>query len=327
MSQNDYIILEALTGYFPGAYRIVDRSGIIRYVGSSKNVKNRVQDHITALLRGKHDNHNLQIHYDHHGKGSFKYYYKRAKDREEAYDFEQQDLDKFMPLGILYNRAIDARVVWKGLKFSQLHRKHISEGNKGKKQTPEHIAKVQLARKGFKHTEETKQKLSTLKKGKRLSLQHRLSIASGNKGRIVTEETRSKISKSNTGKVNSPEKRAFLSKINKGNKNALGYKHTPEALEKMRLASTGRIYGPEVREKVRQASLGNQYAKGFKHSKETCKKWSDVRRGKINCITVSIDGIEYTNLRIASEKTGIKAANIHYRCKSKNFPNYKKIRL
>lgn len=69
--------------------------------------------------------------------------------------------------------------------------------------------------------------------------------------------------------------------INIGNKFALGYKHTPEAIEKIRLAGLGR-----------------------KHSKETKKKMSERAKGNKRCL-----GHKFTpeqNLRNSLSKLGIK---------------------
>lgn len=111
---------------------------------------------------------------------------------------------------------------WKGKKFSNEHRKNLSEahkglpsGNKGKKASLESRKKMSEAHKGHTVTEATRKKLSEAHKkivhvmtpqcweaaakantGRKLSAERRRKIGEGNKGKIVSEETRRKMSES-----------------------------------------------------------------------------------------------------------------------------------
>lgn len=324
----------ATTKPFIGSYIIVDHANIIRYVGSSRNIKKRIQDHISMLLRGNHDNEGLMKFYIQNGKRPFKYYAKEAVDREEAFDLEQAVLDFLMPKGILFNIASNARIHRFNVALSEEHKRAISNANRGIPKTPEHIAKVQASRGNYKHTEETKLKLSQSHKGKKQSESTILKRSKSMTGRKVSDETKLKLSMANTGKTHTFETRKRLSEVNKGNRNALGYKHTPEALEKMRQASTGK---KQTRESIEK---GIQKRKGFKMPRASIEKRlltiknrpleeATAINQKIslsNSIPVSIDGVIYTGLREASSILGIGKRTIHQRCLSNNFANYFQIK-
>ena len=78
-----------------------------------------------------------------------------------------------------------------GMKFSEEHRKHISEAKKGIKLPP--------------FTEEHKRKMSEALKGRVMSKEARQKISIAGKGRKHTEETKSKMSKTRTGMIRSEE--------------------------------------------------------------------------------------------------------------------------
>lgn len=63
-----------------------------------------------------------------------------------------------------------------------------------------------------------------------------------------------------------------LSIAMRGKQNALGSKHSPEAIEKQRKAAIEYMQNPEVRENQREKMLGNKYFLGHKHTKETIEK-------------------------------------------------------
>lgn len=116
-----------------------------------------------------------------------------------------------------------------GKKFSEEHRRKISEGRKGWRYTEEHRRNMSRARKGRKLSEETKQKISKSNMGKvRTEEQNRRN-----------SETSSGALNPNYGKVYTAEESAKMSRACMGNQNALGhqnslgYKHTKEARQKM----------------------------------------------------------------------------------------------
>jgi len=100
----------------------------------------------------------------------------------------------------------------------------ISAGNKGKKRTPEQIARMSAAQKGRKRppfSAEWLANLSKAHKGIGLGVKH-------------TPERCARISAALKGKKRSPEVCAAISARQKGKKHKGGWHHTEEAKAKMR---------------------------------------------------------------------------------------------
>jgi hypothetical protein len=87
----------------------------------------------------------------------------------EAFDLEKQLIARFgrrdLKTGILTNLS-EGGFGNAGRKFTEEHRRKMSEAAKGRKHTDESKAKISLKRKGVLASEETKKKLSEAKKGK-----------------------------------------------------------------------------------------------------------------------------------------------------------------
>jgi hypothetical protein len=90
----------------------------------------------------------------------------------------------------------------KGMKFSEEHRKNLSESHKGKKLSEEHKQKLIESRKGKNISEETRKKLSESHKGIKFSEERRKNISEAHKGIKMSEETKKKksVPKSEFGK-------------------------------------------------------------------------------------------------------------------------------
>jgi len=132
---------------------------------------------------------------------------------------------------------------WKGKKFSEEHRKRMSEAHRGiglgRKLSEEHKKKISVAAKA-RMTPEEKRKLSIALTGRRKSeeTKQRLSIAlMGNTnrlGNVCSEETKRKISQANKGRKRSKESRKRMSI------SARGKKLSDETKEKIRSWQIGR---------------------------------------------------------------------------------------
>ena len=143
----------------------------------------------------------------------------------------------------LSERQMGDKNYWFGKKFTEEHRRKISESNKGK-------------RLGIKLSDETKRKLSEThkgrpsnnviseqcrraaiasRKGKPLSLETRKKLSEIFKGREFSDETRKKLSVANTGKHHSEETKCKLRELNIGSK-------SPKA-KRVICIETGEIFG------------------------------------------------------------------------------------
>lgn len=187
------------------------------YIGQSINLRKRWRNHKTSLRRGDHPNRHLQAAWNKYGEKSFKFKKLEYCLIEEIDAREQHYLDIYMPRGMCYNNAIDAKVPARGLSPSAETRRKLSEAGKGhivsaetrrklseatKNSSPELVRKRADARKGFKFTEESRRKMSESQK----------------KRPPISDETREKLSKAALGKKRGPmsdEQRQKLSEAGK----------------------------------------------------------------------------------------------------------------
>ena len=109
-------------------------------------------------------------------------------------------------------------------------REKISISNKGKhsrKFTEDHKKKISNALKGKPFTEEHKRKISYSTKGKKKSVDHIIKVNNSLKGLLVGERN------GMFGKTHTDEVKMKLSSLQKGNKLFFGHTHTEEAKKKM----------------------------------------------------------------------------------------------
>lgn len=92
---------------FSGVYAIVNISKQKIYIGSSKNIKKRLEMHKTSLKHGKHHVARMQEAYN-RGDKFIAYVVTRVRIREEK-NFENDDLRYFEGLAIKQFKALDYR--------------------------------------------------------------------------------------------------------------------------------------------------------------------------------------------------------------------------
>ncbi len=129
------------------------------YVGSSKNIKNRIYDHMKKLRGNYHFNQYLQHTYNKYGKNSLQFMVlEECESREQMFvkeNYYLSLLDKEFRLNL-------AAVIPNG-EISLERRKQLSESQKGRKSGPlseEHKRKVSEGLKGRKHPPGTAEKIS-----------------------------------------------------------------------------------------------------------------------------------------------------------------------
>lgn len=181
-------------------------------------------------------------------------------DEVAAYDIEEfmilfygrEGIEEY---GILTNICLASRPPsHKGKSKSFEHRRKISEAQKGKKLSDEHLKNLQIAakktglsRRGSKHTPDAIQKMRNAKIGKQFSEQHRKNLSKANKrltgekngfyGKKHSEISKEKMSKSLKGKVRSDEFKENLSNYWKGKPKG---PMSEETKEKLRLRAKER---------------------------------------------------------------------------------------
>jgi group I intron endonuclease len=133
------------------------------YIGSAVNYKRRFKQHKSDLKLNKHDNKHLQRSFNKYGKQNFLFFVLEKTLKETLIEREQFWIDTLKPeynirkvaesnLGLTWKMPIEAKT-------------KISEYQKQKVKTKEHLSNISKALTGIKRSEETKQKISNSKKG------------------------------------------------------------------------------------------------------------------------------------------------------------------
>jgi len=228
------------------------------YVGQSRRIRGRWENHLADLKMGKGCP-KLQVAWDQYGKEAFEF-----SVLEEVFD-----LDMLTPREQFYIDSLRAasdglntlfRVGFlKGYIPCDLTKQRIGAATRKRAKDPEYAAhmsevlKKARAESSYRHTPEHCQRISLAQRGVLrgpLTEAHRLAIAVGhagfvpkaaiesNKGRPCSEETRSKIGLANRGRKWTPEQRSRIT----------GRKASSETLQKMSAARKGVPWTPARRE-------------------------------------------------------------------------------
>ncbi len=246
-----------------GIYLITCTANGKIYIGSTNNLRNRWNSHRSQLRAGNHPNQHMQRSWDKHGEESFTMTVLEKCEQVDITEREQHYLDVWKPFDPRgFNMAIDAVAPMRGRKMS-----------------PESIAKRVAKITGQKRTPEFSERMSALHKGKKLS-EARLEKM---RGRVVSDETREKIRKAVTGFRHSDETRAKMSvsrtnpspevraALSRGAKNMppetrakitasrIGIKRSPEAIAKTAAFHRGRKLSDEHRAKLSAAHCKYKY--------------------------------------------------------------------
>lgn len=110
-----------------GVYRITCKSNGHYYFGSSIKIESRFKNHISKLKDKSHRNHRLQRIYNKYGIDSLIFEVVQYCSPEETLIVEQKFLDKYAHDENCMNFCKDAKAPMKGLKFSEDHKRKMSE--------------------------------------------------------------------------------------------------------------------------------------------------------------------------------------------------------
>lgn len=207
-----------------GIYRITSPSGSV-YIGQSRGIRYRRNNHLSAYKRRKSST-VLKRSFDKYGfdKHIFEVIHELPKDvsLEILNTYELFYINAYKGAGILVLNSGESSLggsvtdevrqklrtshlgqkAWnKGKKLSPEHIAKLKTAQLGWKRTPESIAKRVLATTGKKRTDETKARMSAALKGKagykkgihKMNDNTRAALKKSLVGRVVSEETRQKI--------------------------------------------------------------------------------------------------------------------------------------
>ena len=192
-----------------GIYIIENKVNGHFYIGSSKSLSVRINDHKSSLRCNKHSNNHLQKAYNKYGQEHFSFNIVVYCSERHRIFYEQRFLDKYWDNGVsCYNIAKIADSPMSGKRHSSETKAKLSAKGKGRKQSPEHISRRSATHIGKHRTEQAKETMSKLKKGTRLSEEHKQNIVTSLTGRYHSEETKAKMAAAQTGKRASAETKA-----------------------------------------------------------------------------------------------------------------------
>lgn len=198
-----------------GIYRIHNTVTGKNYVGSSKNMKARKNQHFYLLGLGKCHSKRLQNSFNVHGVEAFVFEVLEECELERLSERELHWLKHFDAVNNGYNSSEDVACPTRGFKHSDETKKRMSEANKRRPITAKVIADalagVKLAsdkRRGSKLTDEHKARIGAANKGKKHSDEFKARISERMKanppcywkGRTRSEEEKKKMSDAKKGK-------------------------------------------------------------------------------------------------------------------------------
>lgn len=206
-----------------GIYVITDVTAGKAYVGSSVNLRVRLNTHARDLKKGTHANYRLQKAHD---KGHrLTVLPIPVEDGLDVCVLEQKLLDEYADSGLLYNIAKDASAPMLGRTMSD-----------------EAKEKMRIANTGFRHTPETLVRLSENAKARGMPRSVIEAGIASRVGKSLSPEHIEKVRASSIERMQDPTRRKL------SGTSMLGKKHSPETIAKMKEKCAGRTFSPQAQE-------------------------------------------------------------------------------
>jgi len=261
-----------------GIYKISNSKNGKFYIGSSKDLKYRWEQHLWMLKNNRHDNIHLQRAWNKDGSEAFSIELVEAvEDVDKLFEVEQGWLDR-LDYGLVYNmnRAAQGR---RGVPMSEEHKAKISAALKGRVMSEAQKKLLSEIKKARPMSDDQKKLMSDARRGQpghKKSEEEKRKISESLKGRIMSEATKEKLRIANTGKVATEETKQKLSKANKGRKLNRVYSVEKRAAiaERTRLQW---LTNPPVKKGTPRSQEVIQKMIGRKHTPEAKAKMSAAR--------------------------------------------------
>ena len=169
------------------------------YIGSTKNLRNRMYAHNHLLKHGKHDSSRLQEDWD-NGDIFEVIVLKEIEDEDKLRDCEQYFIDYYES----YNESNG---------YNIYRNSESPLGHKYRDEVKDKLSKLRKGKNnpfyGKSHSDESRDKISKSKIGKKLSKEHKeklIGTAMGSGTKFYTEDTYNKLSEKNRGEGNATAK-------------------------------------------------------------------------------------------------------------------------
>lgn len=184
-----------------GIYKILNTKNNKFYIGSSKNIIERISIHKSLLRNNKHDNSYLQNAYNKYSGWFFEFIVLEYCEPNFRIEREQYYIDTLKPEynlapkanGMLdYNHTEKTKLKMSlshtGKKKSKISIEKTRQAHIGSKRSSESRARMSAWQIGRKMSDEAKQNMSKAKKGIPKSKEHKLKISLALKGRKLSED-------------------------------------------------------------------------------------------------------------------------------------------
>ncbi len=200
-------------GDISGVYMIINLKNGKCYIGSSKNIENRWENHRKALNNKDHFNNYLQNSWNKYGEESFKFVI--LEETGNKLEREQFYIDQYDPE---YNILEDVKAnPMQGRRHTEEAKEKISEMLSGEnnpiygKERPRKVKEKMIKTLegkmagennpfyGKEHSKKAKQKMSEAHKGKEFSKEHRQKLSKAQEEREYSKERNRKISEAQRG--------------------------------------------------------------------------------------------------------------------------------
>jgi group I intron endonuclease len=149
-----------------GIYRWLNTVTGQAYIGSSKHLHRRRNEHLRELRKGVSPCFKLQHAWNKYGETAFEFEALAFCLEDDLLRQEQLALNAFDAVNTGYNISPEAGAPMRGRKVSPETRLKISLANKGRPKTPEHVRKIREGLTGLKRSQATRDKFSVLRRGK-----------------------------------------------------------------------------------------------------------------------------------------------------------------
>jgi len=148
-----------------GVYKIQNTQNGRAYIGASKKVRERFDEHRCTLRKGKHRSEKLQSDWDNYSEEDFIFeMIEEVHDRKNRNEREKYYINLYDSCDNGYNSNLGGSGLMPG-KMKRETREKISNAKKGKSLSDETRAKMGIARKGKKVSDEGKKHQSEAKLG------------------------------------------------------------------------------------------------------------------------------------------------------------------
>jgi group I intron endonuclease len=208
----------------PGVYCIKNKTNGMIYIGSTKNMKRRISQHLYCLSTGRRSNSLLTHDFAIFGADSFDFLIlRRVDDVDGLREAEQEFIDN-TPVDLRYNHlpSVSGRGGWR--KRPAYIGEAVAAANRNRVWTDEmrtrhsellkcittdeqreRARRLGKSMAGKKVSDETKDKLKKINTGKRHSDDAKRKMSDAHKGRVFSDETKNKLSAALKGRVISEE--------------------------------------------------------------------------------------------------------------------------